>query len=394
MERGTVNPVRIVYISKLAPHLGMRRIHEVGRRLVAWGHELTVLSAATTQGQPFEELVDGMRVIALPTVPRRLRRNDRIGFLLTRMPFYIVAPRFVGRGGVGPLDVLVEDVAPLRSPGLSAAAANLGVPLVLQVHAVFPTLRDWIHAYGPMGIIGVLNERSLRRGRDYDGLYSDASSTLRSLAVDIGGSVRMRWIPNGVDADRFCPPRHKPEPRGRLKLLAVGRLVGLKNLDVLIRAVGSFKERLHLNVIGDGPLRRQLQALVSQLGLDDTVRLAGRVSEDDLVRAYQDSDVFVHPSLIEGMPLSVLEAMASALPVVMNDIDAAVIVRPEFGWLTPSADTEGWRKALSELLRVDPHELRERGMRARKVCEAEFVWDVTARRELEFFQEVLAEKRR
>lgn len=381
--------MRVLYVSKLAPHLGIRRVHEVGRRLVDKGHDVTVLSAATHRHQPREETVDGMRVLATRTAPAVLRRGDRVGFFATRLPFYLAAPVKVA-GLADGFDIVVEDVTPLRSPFMGLVAKRAGVPLVLQVHSVFPTVRDWITTYGVLGAVGRASEYSLRKGRHVAAVYSDALWTVESVRRDLPPDVITEWIPNGVDLERFRPTAAE-RPPGPQRLLAVGRLVSLKNYDTLIRALARVGGTSQLEIAGDGPQRNSLAELIHELGVGDRVRLLGRIDDAELTEVYRRADVFVHPSKVEGMPLSVVEAMASGLPIVMSDIPAASgVIDESYGWLAARADVDSWTAVLGEIESTSPAELRGGGAAARLRCETEFNWDVAAEHELELLIRVVA----
>ena len=125
--------------------------------------------------------------------------------------------------------------------------------------------------------------------------------------------------------------------------------------------------------------------------MGDRVRLLGRIDDAELTEVYRRADVFVHPSKVEGMPLSVLEAMASGLPVVMSDIPAAAgVIEESYGWLAAGTDVDSWTAVLGEIESSSRAELRAGGAVARLRCETEFNWDVAAERELELLARVVA----
>jgi glycosyltransferase involved in cell wall biosynthesis len=128
---------------------------------------------------------------------------------------------------------------------------------------------------------------------------------------------RIRVVPNGVAERFFAAPRPSGGDRP-LQLLFVGRLEVQKNVARLIEALRLAGQKIELRVVGDGPLRGELERQAASHGL--TVEFAGPLSGDELLRAYQQADAFVMPSDREGMALAVLEAMASGLPVVATDV--------------------------------------------------------------------------
>jgi glycosyltransferase involved in cell wall biosynthesis len=141
---------------------------------------------------------------------------------------------------------------------------------------------------------------------------------------------------------------------GRVRLLYVGELLPVKGVDVLIRACASLAggpTAFSLRIAGEGPDRAKLAALADRLGLRDRVTFEGYVPNGDaLWRLYRESDVFVLPSLSEGFPRVIYEAMSQGLPVVATSADgiAAELVGGVDAMLVPPGD-EG---ALAEGLRT------------------------------------------
>ena len=124
-------------------------------------------------------------------------------------------------------------------------------------------------------------------------------------------------VGNGIDLDAFRGPQRRG-PRGAgARLLCVARLAPAKNHALLLRTVARLRESgrdVSLTLVGDGPLRGALEERARELGISQRVRFAGR--RTDTPAFYRDCDLFVLLSDYEGMPMSIIEAMASGLPVV------------------------------------------------------------------------------
>ena len=159
------------------------------------------------------------------------------------------------------------------------------------------------------------------------GGVADGSADTRSVRP----TERVRVIPGCVDLTRFQPTasqtavrRELGLPLDRPILLTVRNLVPRMNLDGLIRAmrlVVQERPEALLLIGGSGPLAASLQALTRSLGLEDRVRLLGKIPEEQLVQWYQAVDLFVMPSMaLEGFGLATLEALACGTPVVGTPI--------------------------------------------------------------------------
>lgn len=131
-------------------------------------------------------------------------------------------------------------------------------------------------------------------------------------------------VSNGVDIERFNPEQRCEElrkklcPRGEALILHVGRVTKEKRVSVLINAAERLSRdlRFKLFIVGDGPAKKDLEALVKRKGLEDFVVFAGRVSERELPVYYASADLFVTASTVETQGIVLLEAMASGLPVI------------------------------------------------------------------------------
>jgi L-malate glycosyltransferase len=189
-----------------------------------------------------------------------------------------------------------------------------------------------------------------------------ATSTYLRGAMAAAGvpHERIVTIPNGVDTKRFARvPRNHTPPTQRVapppRVVFVGRLVREKALPVLLQAwavVQQHTPEACLDIVGGGPLERELKALTAHLGLTATVCFRG--FHDDVIPFLQAANVFVLPSYVEGLANTLLEAMAMSLPAVATRISGSedVVVEGETGLLVPPGDAVALAQALSELLQT------------------------------------------
>jgi glycosyltransferase involved in cell wall biosynthesis len=188
---------------------------------------------------------------------------------------------------------------------------------------------------------------------------------------------RIHVVPNGVDHRRFHPAGEAAEPRRRPLVLVVGRLISNKGPQVAIQALRNLPNgSADVVFIGEGPLRKKLERVVDQSGLRDRVRFEGHSKDVDgwLRRA----DVLVRPSFTEGLPLTVLEAMASGVCVIASDIpgNTDLVRHGETGLLFPVGDACSLAARLRRVLsdQDERRRLAERGWRAAQA----FSWDACA----------------
>lgn len=224
---------------------------------------------------------------------------------------------------------------------------------------------------------------------------------LRACSEIRGYEKKIRVIPFGVDLDRFTPRAHPERPPtfpdpGAPVALFVGRLVGYKGLGVLLDAVRG--TALRVVIVGDGPERRSLEERITRDGLEGQVRLAGRVSDDELSAYYQAADYFVLPSVTaaEMFGIVLLEAMALGKPVITTALETGVreVNRTgETGLEVPVGDAAALRAAMERL--AGDAELRQRlGGAGRTRVEERFTLEKMIAGHLALYEEVVEQRRR
>lgn len=215
-------------------------------------------------------------------------------------------------------------------------------------------------------------------------------------------SARLRHICNGVDTDRFRPaPVRAPLPAGGFddpNLFVIGSVLRMQPVKDPLNLARAFvrlvtdaptlRRRARLAMIGDGPLLPQVRNELTRAGLQDLAWLPGaRDDVPDLLRAF---DVFVLPSLAEGISNTILEAMATGLPVIATGVGGSteLVVDGETGALVPPADCAALAQALSRY--VNDRSLTERhGRQSRARCEREFSLAAMVQRYVEVYDELL-----
>lgn len=161
---------------------------------------------------------------------------------------------------------------------------------------------------------------------------------------------RIPVVYNGVDCRRYDRPH---VPSDTVNLVTVGTIYKVKNHPFLIHCFSRLHQahpEARLTIVGNGAWRGRLQQQIDELGLTDAVTITGTVGnvEDYLAAA----DLYVASSLFEGLPLSILEAMAAGLPVVSTKVGGVpdIVRHGENGLLVPPGDAEAYVAALTELV--------------------------------------------
>lgn len=316
-------------------------------------------------------------------------------------PLHVRAVRPVGRGSAltSALGLLRGDADLLRGARSLAQLRDCLYPARLERAALEVVVReriDVIHSHfgWPGGLGGALARRATGRPllaalRGMDVLRDDrigyglrrnpayaralrlllrradrtasVSDFVRREAIGLGAPPeRARVVLKGVDTDRFRPAEDRAALRRELgvegpMILAVGGLIRRKGLHTVLEAVARCPVPATLVVCGDGPERGALEARAAELGVAGRVRFAGRVGRESVARHFAACDVFVLASLVEASGNVLLEAMASARPVVCTASGGpAEYVRDGVtGFVVPPEDAAAMAHRLGRLL-ADP----------------------------------------
>lgn len=196
---------------------------------------------------------------------------------------------------------------------------------------------------------------------------------------------RFHFIPNYVDTGLFKKPAMKPEG---FRIITVARLDKQKNLDILIRALEG--SNYQLEIVGEGPQRRQLEELAGELGVK--VVFAGRLPQKQIPEHLDQARVFVLCSQYEGMPKSLLEAMSCGMPVMGTDVPGIRdVIDHENTGLLCRAEPESIRGTLDRLFADE--NLRNRiGAAAREYIEQYYSLDKITQMELDLYQKLVDER--
>ncbi len=299
------------------------------------------------------------------------------------------------------------DIIHAHHPFISARlglryARSHGIPVVFTNHTRYDL---YLQAYVPIlpdGVGELMLKAylpSLSRAVD---LVIAPSKGVHQLLERIGVDMsRVALVPNGVDLRRF-EKAPEPIPRTALGLspedvvvMYVGRLGPEKNLSFLLRAfrgVAMVYDQARLVLVGDGPLREDLEAQAHKLGVSDQVRFVGQKPYEEVPRYLAVADLFATASVTEVHPLSVIEAMAAGLPVVgIRSPGVGDTVESGVTGLLTEDDVTAFAVALGAL--VGNHSLRRRMGAQAQQASARYDVRHTTRQLVEHYQRLVDQAR-
>lgn len=349
-------------------------VHHLSRVQAELGHDVTVLTSDNgDRSLPTEERRDGYRLLRHREIARPLDNSIVPGMASTLRE---LLPEY---------DILHIHSHLYFSSTLAAVFGRRhDIPVVVTNHGlVSQTAPRWIQRlYNPT--VGRFTFETADRILCYT---ETDERRLQERGVDTEVSV----VPNGIDCSWFTPTADEPAER----LLFVGRLKEGKGPQDLLAAFGELAadySGYSVAVVGDGPLRDELERQAESLGIADRVAFHGEVPNDELPELYADSRAFVLPSRSEGLPRTVLEAMACGRPVVTADLPQLRPLVEDVGYTFETGSVDGLVEALEAVLDADDDRLDSYGARARKRVESTYSWQGTVEGTIAEYYDLLDER--
>jgi len=192
-------------------------------------------------------------------------------------------------------------------------------------------------------------------------LFTVGSTFMKERLIALGApEVRILKLPMGVDLSRFRFFERQKRASGGMVLLFVGRLVEMKGVEYLLRAMAianASRPDITCLIAGDGLLHGKLEALAEDLHLRRTVRFLGAVSQDEALTLFQNADAFVLPSIVtaagdvETQGVVLAEAQAAGMPVIATQVCGIPesVLNGESAWLVPPRNPEALAAAFVRL---------------------------------------------
>ncbi len=298
----------------------------LARGLADMGHEVLVIAPSQT-GKKCKEVDGNHVIIRTASVPFPFYQNFRISPNPAREVRKIIKD-------FDP-DVIHAQMLMWIGQAASRYGNKLGIPIVSTNHAMPENLMDNLKLLAPVSrpINYILKAYGARFHSKSDFITMPTQSAIEMFnATERLGGVPMEAVSNGIDLARFTKSKAPADvyerfniPKGAPVVSYIGRLDAEKHLPVLMRAFVRVKAVIpnaHLVIVGDGTERIALKSMAHDLGINDSLSLTGRVSDEDLEALHKVGDVFCMPSPAELQSIATLEAMASGQPVVAVDAGA------------------------------------------------------------------------
>lgn len=345
------------------PGGGTYHVHAMSRDQATMGHDVTVLTVSDNESLPRREERDGYTIV---------RRSPALEVLGNEISIEVA--QFL-RDAVN-YDIIHAHSHLYFSTNLAAMSRYLGnIPLAITNHGLYSqSAPEWLFDL----YLRTLGQWTFNQA-EVVFCYTDED---RERVQEFGVNSRIEVVPNGVDMQRFTPDGARSEiiDHNGPVVLFVGRLVEGKRPKDAIEAVSRLPDELNvkLYVVGDGPLRSELEEKVNRNNVD----FLGQIPYEEMPAVYRSGDVLLLPSRTEGLPRTVLEAMASGVPVVVSNLDQVAPLVDEGGVTVPVGDVNGFTAGIETILEGS-------FKNPRTVIEGEFDWSYTVGRTTEILADLV-----
>ncbi len=265
-------------------------------------------------------------------------------------------------------------------------------PLIITTHGIMSaSAPDWFNLLY-MKTIGKWTLKSADRVICYTEMEKDKLANM--LKID---SEKISVIPNGVDTDLFRPDPNNNKQSNQsnaITILWVGRFVRGKGVEYLIQAAKILVKEvpdLKILLVGDGPSKGKIKGLIEKFNLKKNVIIKENVPNENMPEVYQKSDIFVLPSLNEGVPKTLLEAMACGIPVIISEFPHLEELIKNAGLTFPKGDVHALADKIMRLIR-DRELAKELGNNGRNKIVEGHSWGNTVLKTTELYEEVAGRK--
>jgi glycosyltransferase involved in cell wall biosynthesis len=354
---------------------------QIARALVTLGHEPTILTAAyKNRSEP--AIIDGVRIHPIPALRQKPDQSNLMEMAAFVLSALARAPGIARSLGV---EVTIVFFTIPCGPIALKLKKKMHIPYAISMQG-----GDVPHLVPQLETMHFLLAR-LRRKVMRESVASVANSFGLKQLSEKTDPINIKVIPNGIDSTFFSPlPKDTVRASGPFKILFAGRFQEQKNIPALLYAARHLiiilRRNIELHLIGDGPQKNKLIKAAEASGIAHSLRWHGWLDKSRLRDIYRSSDCFVNPSFYEGMPNTVLEAMACGLPVIASNVigNQELVIHEKTGYLFPVRE----ETLLAESLRmlVDDRTLAaEYGQNGRKRAVECFSWERTAQGYLDCF---------
>jgi glycosyltransferase involved in cell wall biosynthesis len=346
--------------------------HEMSKSQVIQGHDVTVITLTKNDGK--NNLNSIYKLIKIKNFFTIFGNSFSLSFV---SKFYKIHANF---------DIIHAHSHLFFTTNVCAAIRRFNAtPLIITNHGLISqTAPDWLQRL----FIPTIAKWTFESADKIICYTTFEKNQLIELGID-GDKIAV--INNGIDTQLFKPNNIRARSE---KILWIGRYIHGKGVHHLIDAFVLVLQRhpnAHLILIGDGLQKEEIQKKIQKLDISEHITQKNFVDNENLPAEYQNSDVFVLPSLSEGLPRTILESMACGIPVVCTELPQIIDLVEGAGFLVPHCNPDALASAIIKIIE-NPDFAAELGKNGAERIVKNYSWKDTVSRTLNLYSEVLSRK--
>jgi len=378
----------------------VRVAYEISKELVNRGHEVVVFTSDVRNlnlrlDTDFREVIDGITVYYF--------RN--LTMLLVKKLKLLLTPQLIlyAKEEIKKFDVIhLHEYRTFQNIIIRHYATKYGVPYVLQAHGSLPRIGSWRKLKLVYDVL--FGYRLLKDAAKVVALNKMEVKQYRSMGTP---EEKIVVIPNGIDLSEYAklPPKGAFRkkfniPEDRKIILYLGRIHKIKGVDFLIKAYArvinetNCKDAILIIAGPDDGYLKEVQELTNRLGISKHVLITGPLYGQDKLQAYVDSEFYVLPSRYETFPMTVLEAYACGVPVIVSNVGGLkdLVINGKTGLLVNVDDVDQLTSAIHFLLN-NGEETRRMGLRGKQLVKSNFSIEKMIEKIEELYEKVIKQRR-
>ncbi len=389
--------MKILIVCKALPYAyqGGIQTHtwELGKCLVRYGHEVTMLTAGSLKNRYQQFELEGIHIQEVPILPKRFL--PILPNFISDYSFNYFAYQWLKTHQYRFDIIHLQSRSGLFYPNKKKRQT----PCVLTVHRLMNVEGQWGSQEFPNRLdfwayhrYALKNENlAIQNANAVIGISDEVLKEIKAFLPHFDHSA-IHKIYNGIAVDHI-PAREQPVPHPN-QLIFIGRLVAVKGLIPLIEALSHTHQRIKLLLIGEGNQKPELVQRVQQLGLQDRVVFEGQVPNNKVFDYIRSSYALILPSFHETQGIVLMEANICGRPVLGSDVPGIneMIVQGKNGLRFPVGNPIKMAEAVNYLF-DHPQEAEQMGQWGRKYVAKHFSWEAITQQTIEVYQSILTEKR-
>lgn len=375
--------MRILVISHEYPPIGgggANACYFLSREYAKNGHEVTIVTSSF-QDLPHQEIIDGVEIIRVKAFRKQEAKSTLIEMASYLVSAYVKAGKLAKKRK---FDICHVFFGIPSGPIGYRLKKKYGIPYVVRLGG-----GDIPGAQKRYAFIYKLVGMPLRKiWKNADAVIANSEGLLLR-AKKFSESANFKIISNGVDEKYYNKRPRNDRNQEVIRILFVSRLIEGKGIQYVIPAMKRINEKSEkkvlLDIVGDGPYKDALSHVINECDVGEYVTLYGQKRKNELLEFYNQADLFILPSISEGMPNVVLEAMSMGLPIVMTPCEGSKELVTNNGII---ASIETFQDTMLELI-LNEDKRKNMGMNSRNNILKYFTWNITARQYETLFEKII-----